>query len=231
MWRKRPLTLIETLISFALTSVLVVAAFSILRGVDHVTRKQEQFSHDLVRYDLVRHRLEAIFQSPMKGNAEDNTFLCYTEGKEDVVGDSLVLSYQNDGSRFPPFAHVVVSRLYLDREGNLSLVTWPYGKHKTADIMRKEVLQTGVAEIDFHFYVEPPPPGLPVDPPEQAAAGEKRDPHPKDAWHTTWLEAYERLPAMVGITLTYRETERKEWYIFPLAEKGVHPFYPKEVTA
>lgn len=157
--------------------VLMSFYFQVTKSQEEVTAIREQNFRTL----YLQHRLgHAIPRSVL--NSGTSKYWFYTSTDEEH--QSLVFVYDNGVDGNPLFASRVLGKLYLDNQGNLSLLTWPLPKKNfnQSPPMRKEVLYTNVEKIGFEFF-QPP-------------TGEQ-----EKGWRTSWNLDAPELPAIVNIVI------------------------------
>lgn len=239
--RKQWMTLLEVLVAFSILSVLLVFLFGFFRELtklDELTRYQQV---QLFRQRYVESRLHYLFARLVNEKDTNRVFYFFLE-PADAISElsefsSLVFTYNNGIRQNPFFSGDVISRLYVDKQKRLCLVTWPCYK-KTSQMdgraeMEKEILLERVEAIRYEFFAAP----TPLDTSNLINRG---------SWSEEWFESYKESPVLMKIHLTVlkeasplvkRETELKEQtedllFIFhlPFAEATKHyihyPYQP-----
>lgn len=154
--KKRYFTLLETLIALSLTMILLTtligAYFQAERASAYwIQQEQENFPK---RYlDL---RLERAFSHLLTPDQNKNFFFTSENSGFTLPGtSSLIFSYDNGAIKNPIFSGSVLGRLYVDRQGNLTLLTWPDRSDWNEDELppfHREVLMTHVTNLQWDFF-------------------------------------------------------------------------------
>ena len=114
----------------------------------------------------------------------------------------------------PQFSADVLARLFVDKDKQLCLATWPLYGETPFDHMQKEVLLENVEEIHFHLYAPP------AREKKDAVVTPKVDPdktEPKrDLWHQNqWHRTYNQMPSIIRIVVDVKTKDEKvEKWIF-----------------
>lgn len=153
--RKRLFTLLEVVIAAGLAilllSILLGAYFQAATVVEVYSRQEEALF--LERY--LQHRLEEVFRSIPKIDQRENFFFS-ASSEEALRGSStLVFSYDNGVLADPALSGPVLGRLYVDLEGNLTLLTWPERREWSEEKLppfHREVLVREVKKISYQFF-------------------------------------------------------------------------------
>lgn len=132
----------------------------------------------------------------------------YTKQFEKETHPSLIAIFDNGIDPDPAFSGPIIGRIYLDRDKNLSLATWPLTKDKNRP-WRKEILFPHVSDFEFEFLGE------------QSAAehGTKENSRPitaKYAWKSTWPKAVHMVPGIIRLTLLEENSNKPLRYAFIL---------------
>ena len=205
--RRQAFTLIEVIISMSLMFILIVVLLGAYgdvawSGREIARARQEAFA---LRYFQTR-LSDVLLKSPQKDKKKGFAFFTGMAG----AGKSLVFGYDNGVSCEHLFANYVTGRIYLNKEGELCLATWPRPERIEPDdlapLMKKEILLEGVSHLDFQFY-------YPLD--EKVA--KERAPLPSSSEVSDWEQAYNRLPVVAKLIVTLKSSPEKPLeFAFPL---------------
>jgi Pseudopilin GspJ./Protein of unknown function (DUF1494). len=246
---KRPVTLLELLISIALTVIILMTLMFFYRQVVTIGIETDKIMADNFRMRYVESRLARILPKTVAVNDEKKDFVFFSVGDEGVTkpgSQSLIFTFDNGVSLDKVMANHVLGRLYLDKDNNLMLAYWPSPKRwegNTPPPIKKEVLMEGVENLRFEFYIPPEksiektasndqPTDTPAKPdknpaPKKSADEEKKPkPEPKGDWRRQlWLKEYESLPAMVRVIVTMPKETKPMEFAFPIATAKEHVIY------
>lgn len=191
--RKQFFTLIEVIISLGLTlmilTVLLGAYFQAEKSsVLWQNREKETFPE---RY--LQHRLAEVFQTIGKVDQTETFFFTLDHGPFTLPGTpSLVFTYNNGTVMDPALSGQVLGRLYVNKDRDLSLVTFTDRESWIQDLLpplHREVLLKDVQSLQFEFFQ--------IAPDKEASF--RKDGWPKDLKY-----------APGAIKLTYKTTESPE---------------------
>lgn len=160
---RRCFTLLELLISLALTVVLLSTLTYFYLQVSLLEKETEKVQKENFTLRYLETRLNKILPNSLAEHDIKKEFLFFTSG--DLQGllapqnPSLVFLFDNGVSLDPKRANRVLGRLYLDRDRNLTLATWPlpskWEKEANAPSVQREILMTQIESISFQFFVPP----------------------------------------------------------------------------
>ncbi len=218
MHKKRPITLLETLISFALASIVLMALLGTYHSIEYLHSKQKQLEEEITTDLFLQHRLEDLFYQIPTAPLPQYPPIFATENLSIpplAKGPSLVFSHYTDGSAYAEINHIAISRLILDEKGNLSLITWPYPKEYVEDpsYAHQEILAPNVQYLSFFFYI-PPKENLPISSSTELSP---------DTWHSHWPKDTKYLPAILAIEIT--RNDQKKLFAYPITQKEQFPKY------
>lgn len=221
---KRHISLLEVLIAMTLTVLVLTTLLFFyqqlsLIGIDIDKVKQKHFH---LRY--VENRLSAILPRAVneKDKRKDFTFFSINDEGIGMGGSqSLIFTFDNDVSRDSVFSNNVIGRLYLDKQGLLTLAYWPSPKRLEKGSpfpMKKEILLEGVDSLSFEFFIPPEKTGeASLNKPS-----EDPSPEPKGDWRKQlWSKDFKKLPAMIKVIVALKkDKDEKESetlvFVFPL---------------
>ena len=177
--------------ALGLMSILLTFLFSFLAGHFKLEKQMEVKRTSVLARQNVQTRLQDLFIS-LISSQDQNSLYTQLFPKEEKM--SLVFTFDNGVDLDPLFSGMLLGRLYLDADKNLSLVTWPIDQ-KESHFWRKEVLLPHVSDFSFEFL------------------GEKRDTDPKvkpitakTGWHPSWPKERSDLPSLIRLRLRQEET-------------------------
>lgn len=210
--RRSSMTIIEVLISMALTILAITTLLYFYYQVDEVNRSIEKVQEESFQSRYLEGRLAAVLPKIIGENDLSKDFIfATTDGKSGLTKggtSTLLFMYDNGVDLNPDFSNHVLGRLYVSERGDLMLAMWPAPARWRSDQpvpMRKELLFEGVEEIAFGFFV----------PPQK----DKKTKVEGEGWIDEWKNEYKQLPALVSIDLKVEREGEKETmkYVFPLA--------------
>lgn len=250
MISKRPVTLLELLISLALTVIILSTLTYFYRQVGVIGVAVDQVISDNFRMRYVESRLAEILPKVVSESDKKQDFVFFSVGDEGLTkpgSQSLIFTFDNGVSLDKEVANHALGRIYLDKDGNLMLAYWPSPKrweNGTIPPMRKEVLMEGVENLHFEFYIPPEklekkkapaadnaqPDQKKADnaalPKKETVAESKPTPQPKGDWRRdNWLKEYETLPAMVRVYVSLPKETRPIIFAYPIANAKNHVIY------
>lgn len=231
--RKRPLTMLELLISMTLT-VLILSTLTYfyhqmtMAGIVLDKKQGENFQK---RY--VEHRLGTVIPHTIPATKENSHFHFFTSQAANSISmsgtQSLVFVFDNCVQSNKEMAYHVIGRLLLNQNGQLLLVTWPSEKRwvENESIPHSyEILMEGVKDLEFSFFV-PPIKGKTDLKAGKPRTVQKQDPLEgmRGEWVTEWRPDWRQLPAMMRLTVTISEEERDKKlnfaFPFPYVEQPI----------
>lgn len=210
--RRSPMTIIEVLISMALTMLAITTLLYFYYQVDEINRSIEKVQETSFQSRYLEGRLAAILPRTLGENDPSKDFIfATTDGKPGLTKGgwpTLLFMYDNGVDLNPDFSNNVLGRLYVSEKGDLMLAMWPAPGRWRSDQpvpMRKELLFEGVEGMAFSFFI----------PPQK----DRKTKVEGEGWVEEWKQEYKQLPALVSIDLTVeREGEKVVLnYVFPLA--------------
>lgn len=243
---KRPVTLLEVLISLALTVIILTTLTFFYRQVGIIGVEVDHVIADNFRMRYVETRLARIFPKIVAANDKKKDFVFFSVGDEGVTkpgSESLIFTFDNAISLDKDVSNHALGRIYLDNDGNLMLAYWPSPKrweNGTLPEMKKEVLMEGVENVRFEFYIPPEKSAKPVNEPNPPtktptktqekekpdAVDNKPKPEPRGDWRRqSWLKEYESLPAMIRMIVTMPKDQKAMVFAFPIANGKDHVIY------
>lgn len=196
--QRRAVTLIEVLIGISLLSILLFAllsSYSQLKMVD--TTLAKEIHKGLDSRTLESQLQDFILKIP---EAKRDTYFFYTDFPPFSSSPSLIFSYEAGSLLDPKFSGPVLGRLFVDREGNLALATWPAPSRLELPPypMRLEVLAKGVQSIRFSFYCPP---------------GAEMEPEP-NRWHSEWKMTTWKVPPLMRIEIVKESLETLDFSFY-----------------
>lgn len=211
---KRPMTLVELMISMSLVAIVLTALGYFFRQVDDIGRRIDKIEEKSFKMRFIENRLASVFPRTYK----DGYF--FTGG--DVPGvfasglPNLILSFDNCVNLDKRYASEVLGRIYVNNEAQLCLAIWPAVKRWEEGVqppVRNEVLMENVDSIAMEFFI-PPLRG------KQLEGESKIDPAVRGTWVTEWNKEYKELPAIIRLKIN-QDLE----YAFPLPHYGKPVIY------
>jgi hypothetical protein len=217
--RRHHATLLELLISMALTMVILSALSYFYRQVNFVNIEMDRAQNESFRKRYAENRLANILPRAISSTEKSGDFLFFSSpnlgGLFKENSPSLVFTFDNGVKLNKDLSYHVIGRLYLDKKGNLTLAAWPPKKRwKENDLppMCKEILLEDVEELKFFYFVPPDRGKTRVDEKKQKA---ELLPAVREWWPEEWMKEYRQLPAIVKIVVKLKNEETVT-FAFPL---------------
>lgn len=155
---QRCMTLLELLVALSLTSVLLMILMVFYRESTQLNSLSDQASREIFQESYLENRLSGVFSSLTPSQDLSRPFFFMTTEALASAGisidNALVFSYNNGARWDRSFAGDVLGVLFVDRDGNLSLVTAPPPKEWKGKLeipLHKEILMDKVNGISFSF--------------------------------------------------------------------------------
>lgn len=230
---KRHVSLLEVLIAMVLTILVLTTLLFFYQQISVISIDIDKVKAEHFQLRYVENRLSAILPRTIneKDKKSDFVFFSFNDEGTGMNGtQNLIFTFDNDVSRDSAFSNHVIGRLYVDKDGFLTLAYWPSPKRheKGSPIpMKKEVLLEGVESLDFEFFIPPEKSGEA----SLAKASENPSPEPKGAWRKQlWLKDYKKLPAMVKLNIKLKDVNGEEkkdslTFVFPLVNSRTPVIY------
>lgn len=228
---KRHITLIELLISMALTTMILTTLMFFYKEIVHLNARYDEQQRESFQLRFLENRLSDILPKAVPEKTAKHDFYFFSDpdyhGTFKNHSQSLVFTFDNGVDYDKSFSNHVLGRIYLDQSGRLTLAIWPSPARWTdGDIppMKKEILLEGVNKLEFHFFI-------PQDKSEEAVANnnknDKVEPMPRLSWVNKWQQNYKQLPAIVRleITRTVDNKDQKITYAYPLPNVAIPIVY------
>lgn len=229
---KRHVSLIEVLIAMVLTVLVLSTLLFFYQQISIISIDIDKVKAEHFNLRYVENRLSEIL--PRTINEKDKKNFVFFSLNDDGIGmggsQSLIFTFDNDISRDTVFSNNVIGRLYLDKQGSLTLVYWPAPgrQEKGSPVpMKKEVLLEGVDSLDFEFFIPPEKAGEP----SLNKPSEKPSPEPKGNWRKQlWLKEFKTLPAMVKFHVGLKNGKGEKGkntltFVFPLVNSSTPVIY------
>ncbi len=135
--RKRPVLLLELMISLVLFSVIVGILFSSYKELSLTKSLLRKDKELILTRQKLQLRLAQIFSHLKTLKME---------------GPSCILTYENEIDKESQFRGTLEGMLYIDK-GRLAFVTWPQSAQEKEQIEgRKEILFESAASFSFDFF-------------------------------------------------------------------------------
>lgn len=231
--RRRCFSLIEVLISLGLVSLLLTTLsffFYQMNMMDIASQKQQSKAFRL-RY--LESRLGETLSQTTAPKDPLKDFYFFTATSSDAIykpnSSHLVFTFNNDVSLVDSlFSNHVLGQLFLDNQGNLTLALAPspqkWEAHHSIPVQR-EILLEKVDSMEFNFFVPPEsvestePESVesePAKPKKSLKSVAQEHPETIEGWTQEWKHSYQRLPALVKITLKMEGSlNQTKVFVFP----------------
>jgi len=251
---KRPMTLLEVLIGMVLTIVILMTLTFFYQQVVMIGEDIDQIKSRDFYTRLVENRLAYILPKILP--EKDKNFVFFSIGDEGLTqagSQSLIFSFDNGVSLDKEFSNQVLGRLFVDKEGKLTLAFWPVPSKSEKTLsppIKKQILIKDVESMELSFFIAPAPPEKNKDTPKNAAdavpkkdetikdsenkkneasdasAKNTQEPEPKGDWRKEpWLKEFNQLPVMIKIILKLKNEKNIVTFIYPLVNSRSHIIY------
>lgn len=202
---RRFFTLLEVLIALALTMILLTTLLGAYFQAEKTSLFWRQQEEALFPERYLNHRLEEVFRGIDTVDQKKTFFFTSadTSGLSLPGSSSLVFSYQNGVVLNIPLSGSVLGRLYVDRDGNLTLLTWPSPADWPTDRpppVHREVLMSQLRGFQVEFF------HIPTDKQGETQVGWKRD---------VWSKDYKYAPGLIKMRLT-KANGQTSLFCFPI---------------
>lgn len=225
--KRRCMTLLEVLIALSLTAILLSLLMVFYRDQDLINQKLDQLEREAFQMMYIENRLSMIIPKIIAPNDTKKDFYFFVSNESNSTLKpnipSLYFTYDNGNELKKVFSNHVLGRLYLDKEDRLGLATMPSPQRWEHPVpLEYEVLMTGVADLQFEFYVPPD-----KDRKVFLQNGKKlSEIIPKNHWHQVWKYDYKQLPAILRIKIRLNDGKEMQ-FAFPLPNTDLGIMYDK----
>jgi len=215
------LILLELLIALSLTAILLTFLFSFFVESAKIEKKLDTTRMAIMNRSHLQTRLQTVLTSIDRSQMAP---FFYTKQFDKEKTLSLIAIFDNGIDPDPAFSGSIIGRIFLDRENNLCLATWPITKGKNRP-WRKEILFPKVKHFEFAFLGEK----------TAAEHGAKESSVPITAtlaWKSAWHKNVHEVPGIIRLTL-YEETQSKPIqyaFILPITEPFITYYEKKKVA-
>ncbi|MFV0340916.1 MAG: hypothetical protein ACK5MA_09900 [Parachlamydiaceae bacterium] len=189
----RRFTLLEVLIALALTTILLTTLLAAYFQAETASLEGERYRASLWIKRVMTQRLNAIFSTLATPSTADKQF--FFLGPE---GNSLIFSYDNGINFIPIFSGDVLSELYLSKNGEITLLTWPDRASWNEELLplpKREVLMSNIDNMSFSFF--------------QTASDKEAA-----QWIDSWDKSKNALPGLIRLQYQKRKSTKPEQIIF-----------------
>jgi hypothetical protein len=190
-------TLLEVLIALALTTILLSTLLAAYFQAESATFEGERYRASLWPKRVMTQRLNAIFSTLTSPSGKDKQY--FFLGQD---GTSLIFSYDNGINFVPTFSGDVLSELYLSKDGEITLLTWPDRSTWNEEALpnpKREVLISHVESLNFAFF--------------QTATDKETA-----QWVDEWDKGKNALPGMIRLQYQKQKTAKVEQITFLVPE-------------
>jgi len=226
--KKVQVTLIELVISLTLTAFVLSALMFFFREVNELTLLAEKEQNESFQQRYLESRLMTVIP---RISERSRGFLQSEGGSAAHYLDNnphLFFIFDNGANIDRLFAHEVLARLFVDRDGFLTLALWPMPKRwpdGEEPPMKKEILASEVTGISFSFYVAPKRDRSRFNSDfkkvnrKQVLVPAIMEPEPRGEWIDQWNANYGELPALIKIRVKQKSGDEMltRDYVYPLA--------------
>lgn len=187
--KRRCFTLLEVLISLALTTLLLSILLAAYFQAEKASAEGERMRAGLWPRRMLAERLNALFSTLEKPDTKQKVFFYSSQDNS-----SLLFTYNNGVSLSPSFSGEVLSELFLNKKGEITLLTWPARSTWNEEMPpnpKREVLLKDVEDLNFEFFQ--------VGTDKETAQ-----------WVYSWDKAKNALPGMVRIRFKKSKNQEDE---------------------
>lgn len=228
---KRHFTLLELIIAMSLTLILMSTLLYFYRDLSKIGFETNKLTDTHFYWQYAGSRLADIL--PRTAGVKDEDFLFYSIDDSKLTkpgSQNLIFAFDNKVSLDKDFSNVVIGRLYVDNNDQLTLAYWPpltrWTNEEQLPPMKKEILKQNVDSISFEFFV--PPEKSKIVKPGTSTTGTEIP--VSGGWLSKpWLREYHSLPAMVKmIVIPKKQAKNPEpqvIYVFPLVNTNYRIVY------
>jgi hypothetical protein len=139
--KKQPLTLLEVMIALALTAILLGVIFGFYKQLFYSQTDIQLAKQRVLFRQWTQEKLTQVFSSILSTEGSDKEF--YTLNIVESKYPALTFNFDNGVDRDPQYCDEVSGLLYLNKQHELRLVTWP---------QRSLILYSGVKSLSFSFF-------------------------------------------------------------------------------
>lgn len=174
--RTRHMTLIEVILSLFLAAILLTALLSLYYQAHIIKKNLDQEFHEIEKRQYVRVRLNKMMKNILKSsgnqihsfnkeekiNRNSNYFFVPSNSSFPSLSQELIFTHFHHTTSHSSMSSKILSRLYLDENERLCLLTWPMPKTKRTkreeieDLEKrkplKEILMENVKSFSLSFY-------------------------------------------------------------------------------
>ncbi len=233
---RRFMTMLEVLIAMGLAMLMMTMMMYFYRQVDLLNSEMEKSQKEAFQLSFVENRLSNLIPKALSSHSASNDFYFFSSGDANGLlkegAPSLIFSYHKGVSLVSLFSSNLLGRLYLDKNGNFTLATWPAPSRwpsLNTIPMKKEILLQDVESVAFKFY-NPPDKETERNAVLKAAGKASKkgmEILPKDSWLSEWKHEYRQLPAILKITLKKKQNNGEMNFSFPLPNSDLFIIYDK----
>lgn len=158
---RRYVTLLEVLISIALTVIILTTLTFFYRQVGMIGAEVGRISIENFRMRYAETRLASILPKVVAENNKNKDFVFFSindDSGSKPGSQGLIFTFFNGISLDKEIANHALGRIYLDNDNNLVFAYWPSPKRWEKDKfpeMKKEILLENVDDVKFEFFIPP----------------------------------------------------------------------------
>ena len=201
--KKRAFTLLEVVIAASLSISLITVLFYFYYQTILIGGKIEEEQRKRFVFRTLEARLGAVFPKIFSKRALEKDFVFFSTSQASFMKsgtESLVFSFDNCITLDKKFSYQVIGRLFVNPAGQLILALWPSQRswsNEELPLLHRQILLEGVEDLKFSFFV-PSTLENSVIPPEV-----------KNQWVRDWHKDYQTLPAIVRVSLVFKEKKER----------------------
>jgi hypothetical protein len=223
--KRRSFTLIEVIIAGALAAMLLGTVTQLYYLLETQARMARELRGDLFQRRFLQFRLTSLFASTVGVKQEQQVLFFSSRGGSSVaVGDSLVFVPDRGIDLKPEFSNHLLARLYRDEKNRLCLAYWPLPERWEeggVPPMQREILMEDVTALSFSFYSPPTDDQLSQGKKNEITTGLTQIDPPSDSWLDYWEPAYQQVPPLVKVHITYQKREHTIVAAIPSGTKKI----------
>lgn len=235
---RRYVVLIEVIIAMTLTVALLTLLMGFYSQVERINIAAGKAQNKSFQKLYLSTRLADILPKTLASSDSKKDFIFYTPVNWDGVSQSgtpsLLFSFNNGVRLASEFSDHVIGKLYVDKNGALSLGMWPsFLRWNQAMLppMKNEVLMENVEQFQIEFYVPPHRDRKIIWDNNKAdiKASEALQLDNLGGWRTEWHQEYKELPVLIRLTLKVKTVEGPEEIVlvYPLPNSHLFIMYER----
>ncbi len=221
----RYITLLELMIALSLALIILSALTYFYQQMTLTGAVLERTQKENFQIRNLENRLGTVLTRTISSTDPSNHFHFFTSSDAGGLfmpgSSSLVFTFDNCVQSNKEMSYHVIGRLFLDRDGQLILATWPVESRWIEGMpipVSHQVLLENVSALSFRFFIPPKKGKTEEEKPAPTPSGETvQTIFPQDdrgLWISDWSMQYRQLPAIVQIIFTKQLEYGERTFIF-----------------